>query len=341
MTPPMLRSRGEGGFSLIELMIALTIGLILLTVLASMFEQTTRGRTALERVSRLTENSRFAADVIGDDIRHAGFYGTFMPPTDAVFADPSPCDWNVIDLARIGWQVGLAPPQYPAQIQGYDDPGPAVAALDCLPNRVPGTDVLIIRRASSAAIAGATADLRNVYIQPSQCISDPAPLVVSNTAAQFALRTATCDAATLAPVRRYFVRVYYVASCNECAPSDGVPTLRRLEFVDGALRLVPLAEGVENFQLEYAFDIDEDATPDTFLTTTTSDTAPTSRWSNVVAVRLHLLMRSTEGAGPANTSPAVYDLGPGHSAETCRAGFKCRSLSTILRLNNVAGRRES
>jgi hypothetical protein len=52
-------------------------------------------------------------------------------------------------------------------------------------------------------------------------------------------------------------------------------------------------------------------------------------------------MRTTEGAGAANTSPAVYDLGPGHNAETCRAGFKCRSLSTILRLNNVAGRRES
>jgi hypothetical protein len=52
-------------------------------------------------------------------------------------------------------------------------------------------------------------------------------------------------------------------------------------------------------------------------------------------------MRTTEGAGAANTSPAVYDLGPGHNAETCRAGFKCRSLSTILRLNNVAGRRET
>lgn len=342
MKPDLTRHRRtSAGFSLIELMIALTIGLILLTVLTAMFEQTTSGRTALERISRLTENSRFAADVIGDDIRHAGFYGTFMPPTDTQFADPAPCDWNVIDLARIGWRFDLPWPQYPAQIQGFDDPGPAVAAIDCLPNRVAGTDVLVIRRASSAAIAGATADLRNVYIQPSQCISDPAPLVVSNTAALFTLRTAACDAAALAPVRRYFVRVYYVASCNECAPSDGVPTLKRLEFTDAALRVVPLAEGVENFQLEYAFDVDEDATPDTFLTTTTADTAPTSRWSNVVAVRLHMLMRTTEGAGAANTSPAVYDLGPGHNAETCRAGFKCRSLSTILRLNNVAGRRES
>jgi len=333
--------RASSGFSLIELMIALTIGLILLTALAAMFQQSVSGRTSLERVSRLTENSRFAADVIGDDIRHAGFFGTFMPPTDAVFVDPSPCDWNVIDLARIGWEPDLSPPRYPSQLQGYDDPPAAEPTLDCLPNRVPGTDVLVIRRASSVSVAGASADLRNVYVQPSQCISDPVPLRVSNTAAQFTLRTANCDAASLAPVRRYFVRVYYVASCNECAPSDGVPTLRRLEFIDGALRVVPLAEGVEDFQLEYAFDVDEDATPDTFLTTVTADTTPTSRWSNVVAVRLHLLMRSTEREATVNTSPAVYDLGPGHEAETCLQGYKCRSLSTILRLNNVAGRRET
>ncbi len=335
----MMRSRrASAGFSLIELMIAMTIGLILLTVLGTVFSQTSSGRVSLERITRLTENSRFAADVIGDDIRHAGFYGNFMPPTNTLYGDPLPCDWNVIDMTQIGWNPNLPVPQYPAQLMGFDDPGPAVAALGCLPDRVPGTDVLLIRRVSSAAIPGAAADLRNVYIQASQCINDPVMLRVSNTAAQFDLRTAACDVALLAPVRRYFVRIYYVASCNECAPSDGIRTLRRLEFLDGAPRVVPLAEGVENFQVEYAFDTNNDGTPETLLTTTTGGVTPTSFWSNVVAVRLHMLMRSTEPGGV--TSPSVYDLGPGHNAETCPANFKCRLLSTTLRLNNVAGRRE-
>ena len=247
-----MRRRHTAGFSLIELMIAMTIGLLLLTVLATVFDQTSSGRTSLERVTRLTENSRFAADVIGDDLRHAGFYGTFMPPIDAVYVDPSPCDWDVVDMARIGWEPNLTPPRYPAQVQGYDDPGPAVPTLGCLPDRVPGTDVLIIRRASSVTTAGPAADPRNVYVQASQCLSDPAFLRVSNTAAQFDLRTIACDAAFLAPVRRYLVRVYYVASCNECQPSDGVRTLRRGEFTETGLSVVPLAEGVENFQIEYA-----------------------------------------------------------------------------------------
>jgi type IV pilus assembly protein PilW len=332
--------RATAGFSLIELMIAMTIGLILLTVLATLFDQTTSGRTALERVSRLTENSRFAADIIGDDIRHAGFYGNFMPPTNTEFVDPSPCDWDVIDVARIGWEPNLATPRYPAQLLGYDDPVATEPAIACLPNRVPGTDVLVIRRAGSATVAGAATTLQNVYVQASQCVNDAVLLRVSNTASQFSLRTASCDNALLAPIRRYFVRVYYVASCNECAPSDGIRTLRRFEFIDGGTRNVPLAEGVEQFQVEYAFDTNDDGSPEQFLTTVTGGTTPTSRWSNVVALRLHLLLRSTEAAPAATTSPAVYDLGPGHNGVTCPAGFKCRALSTTLRLNNVAGRRE-
>jgi type IV pilus assembly protein PilW len=249
----------------------------------------------------------------------------------------------VVDVTRLGWDLAQPAPLYPAQLMGYDDPGPAVPAIGCLPDRVPGTDVLVIRRVSAVAISGATADLRNVYIQPSQCINDPVLLRVTNTAAQFTLRTAACDNALLAPVRRYFVRVYYVASCNECQPSDGVRTLRRFEFLDGAVRMVPLAEGVEDFQVEYAFDTNTDGTPETLRTDVTGGAVPTSFWSNVVAVRLHLLLRSTDaatGPGGAPTSPAIYDLGPGHNAVACPANFKCRLLTTMLRLNNVAGRRE-
>jgi hypothetical protein len=70
---------------------------------------------------------------------------------------------------------------------------------------------------------------------------------------------------------------------------------------------VPLAEGVEDFQVEYAFDTNNDGTPETLLTTVTGGTTPTAFWSNVVAVRVHLLLRSTEQGG--TTSPGVYDLG--------------------------------
>ena len=342
MRPTSMRPRrSNAGFSLIELMIGVTIGLVLLTVLATTFDRTSGGRSDLDRVSRLIENSRFAMDVIGDDVRHAGFYGTFLPPSDTVFTNTSPCNWNVADLTTLGWQPTPTAPQYPAQLMGWDDPIAGDLALGCLPNRVPGTDVMVVRRVSAQTIAAAAVDVRNVYVQASQCINDGSPLRVSNLASQFTLRTAACDAAVIAPIRRYFVRGYYVAGCNECAPSDGIPTLKRIEIIDNALRVVSLAEGVINMQVEYAFDTNDDGTPEQYLTSTAPGATPTSMWSNVVAVRLHMLMRSTEAAHAATTSPGVYDLGPGHTAETCPAGFKCRLVSTTMRLNNIAGRREN
>lgn len=331
----------NAGFSLIELMIGLTIGLVLLTVLATVFDRTSGGRSDLERVSRLIENSRFAVDVIGDDMRHAGFYGTFLPPSDTIFTDTSPCNWNVADIASLGWQPTATPPRFPAQLIGWDDPLAGDLALGCLPARIPGTDVIVVRRVSADTVAAAAVDVRNVYVQASQCINDAPSLKVSNLAAQFNLRTAACDPANLAAIRRYFVRGYYVAGCNECAPSDGIPTLKRIEIVDNALRVVSLAEGVVNMQVEYAFDTNDDGSPEQFLTSTTPGATPTSFWSNVVAVRLHMLMRSTESGHAATTSPGVYDLGPGHNAETCPVGFKCRLVSTTMRLNNIAGRREN
>lgn len=336
----MAPRRRSSGFSLIELMVAMTIGLITLTVLATVFSQTSGGRNELEKVTRLVENSRFAADIIGDDVRHAGFYGTFMPPSDAVFNDAAPCDWNTADVTRLGWNPAAVPPQYPTPMQGWDDPIAALPALACLPNRVPGTDVLAIRRASSQPIAQAAVALTSVYVQATQCINDATPLVVSNNSAAFTLRTAACDPAVLSNIRRWFVRVYYVASCNECAPSDGIRTLKRMEVVDNVYRVVSLAEGVEELQFEYAFDTNDDGTPEQWLTTTTASGAPTDRWSNVIALRMHLLMRSTESSATASTTPGTFDLGPGHNAETCPNGFKCRLLTTTMRLSNVSGRRE-
>lgn len=332
--------KASAGFSLIELMVALTIGLVVLTVLATVFARTSSGRGDLERVSRLVENSRFAADIVGDDVRHAGFYGTFMPPSDTVFSDPAPCGWNTADITQLGWQPTASPPRYPAQLQGFDDPGAGVAPLGCLPDRVAGTDVLVIRRSSSRPVLPAVVSATSIYVQASQCINDAVLLRVSNATADFTLRTAACNAANLAAIRRYFVRVYYVASCNECAPSDGIRTLKRMEVVDNVYRVVSLAEGVENLQFEYAFDTNGDGSPDEFRTDV-SGAGPTASWANVVAVRMHLLMRSTELGSTADTTPAIFDLGPAHPAETCPDRAKCRLLTTTFRLNNIAGRRES
>jgi len=337
----MDRRNPNHGFSLIELLIAMTIGIAILAVLGTVFSRTSSGRSDLERVSRMVENSRYTADVVGDDIRHAGFSGTFMPSSNVVFEeDVSPCAWNAADLSTLGWQPTASPPRYPAPLQGWNDL--AAGQLPCLLDRLPGTDVLAVRRVSSATVTTAqvTAAPTNVYIQASQCVSDPAPLRVSTDAAQFTLRSSTCGA-DLAGIRRYFVRVYYLASCNDCTGAgDGIPTLKRYERIDNVARIVSLAEGVTNLQFEYALDALDaaglaapDGTPEQLVTTT-------ANWANVVGVRMHALIRSSEPGFSVDTTPATFDLGPGHGAVACPDRFRCRLLTTSHRLNNIAGRRE-
>jgi type IV pilus assembly protein PilW len=142
-------------------------------------------------------------------------------------------------------------------------------------------------------------------------------------------------------LRRVSQRTYYVASCNDCAANDGIPTLKRVEAINGALRTTAIAEGVENLQVEYGLDIDDDGAPDTFATLGSgviTGVAP-NVWQNVVAVRLHVLTRNTQAsAGYRDTRS--YQVGPDVSLASPADGFKRTLLTTTVRLRNVAGRRE-
>lgn len=344
----MSARKSASGFSLIELLIAMSIGLVVLAVLGTVFSRTSSGRSDLERVTRLVENSRFAAEIIGEDVRHAGFFGALMPPSDVVYDDALPCAWNTADVTALGWRPGDTPPRYPSPLQGWDDPGAGAVDLGCLPNRVAGTDVLVIRRVSSMGTPLANVNVNNVFVQASQCVSDPAAVRVSNNSGQFTLRTAAC-AADLAAIRRYIVRAYYVANCNDCTGGgDGIPTLKRVENVNSGYQVTALAEGVQDLQFEYAFDVNTngvagtvpDGMPEEFSTTNTLAGPVATSWANAVGVRMHVLMRSSEPGLAVDTTPTTFDLGPGHAAVTCPDRFRCRLLTSTFRLNNVAGRRE-
>src|SRR5581483_7182506 len=63
------------GFSLIELMVALVIAGLLLLGMSAYFVSSSRTFSETERTSRQIENGRYAASLLREEIRHAGFYG--------------------------------------------------------------------------------------------------------------------------------------------------------------------------------------------------------------------------------------------------------------------------
>src|SRR5688572_13523335 len=67
--------RRSAGFSLVELMISITLGLIVLAVLATIFANASRARAEIERSSQQVDNGRYAVDLLSQDLQLAGYYG--------------------------------------------------------------------------------------------------------------------------------------------------------------------------------------------------------------------------------------------------------------------------
>jgi type IV pilus assembly protein PilW len=142
-------------------------------------------------------------------------------------------------------------------------------------------------------------------------------------------------------LRRLAQRSYYIATCNDCVADDGIPTLKRVEWIDGVQRTMSVAEGVEDLQIEFGLDtaVPSDGVPDTFVAVGGVTGVAPNLWQNVVSVRVHLLTRSTQPT-PGYTDTRTYQVGPGVVLAAPTDGFKRTLMTTTVRLNNVAGRSE-
>src|SRR6516165_9734189 len=242
------------GYTIIEMMVAVTISLIILAALVTLFAGNSRQRAQIALTNQQTENGRYALQIIGDDLRDAGYFATFNPGTVTApnaqlivpVALPDPC---ATDVPTLNNAVAIA-------VQGYDDGANAPA---CLPADLrAGTDIVVVRRASTCAVGAAGCDPQaagDIYLQTSGCTAEFAAgnyyALDSNTAA---LNLHRKDCVTAGLLYQYRTHIYFVA--NNDKANDGIPTLKRWELgVAGQPgTIVPLVEGIEDLQIEYGLD---------------------------------------------------------------------------------------
>ncbi|MEY3747881.1 MAG: type pilus assembly transrane protein [Pseudomonadota bacterium] len=172
----------QAGFSMVELMIAMTLGLLILAALVTLFINISRTNSEMAKMNSQIENGRFAMQILQHDVAHAGFWGDFMPqfndltwvsaPTDVPDAVPDPClphaAWTAQHVSNL---VGI-----PLQMYGDTVPAGAGCVTSLASNKKPGTDVLVVRHADTC-IPGDTNCEEDIagklYFQPSQCESNP------------------------------------------------------------------------------------------------------------------------------------------------------------------------
>lgn len=328
-------------------MVALTIGLLIMAGLTTLYVNTSSSYREVEQTSRQLENGRYAMQILSDEIQHTGFYGEYyklaLPPA----ALPDPCSIVVANL-----QAAL-----PLPLQGYD--APANSPIACLNNAnfKSGTDILVIRRAETTPPLSTTPVLNRVYIQANATqaeiqLGDPDG---PNNLETFELGTDKADSTpaaifkkdgvTAAAIRQYHVHIYFISPCdvqgnNNCdATDDGgkpIPTLKRIELESGpSMSTVSLVQGIENLQIEYGIDTTGDGVPDSYVAAPANTTA----WSNVVTLRLHLLARNIDtSAGYKDTKQ--YNLGLAGTTDPTNDAYKRHVYTALVRANNLSDRKQ-
>lgn len=334
-----LRLRWAAGFSLVELMVTMAVGLVLLGGLVSIVVSTSESNRQIEASSRQVENGRYSVAILTRAIQHAGFYGT-LSALGTVPPGTSPCLTAVSDLEA----------QMVLPIQGYDAPVAVGAGTDlpCIAeeNHLAGTDVVVMRRATSAITAATALSPDEVYLQ-----STPAQaLIRMGDPANFTLATHT---GTAAPIRKYRVEIYFVSPCSVPAPSSGglcdasadggrpIPTLKRLSLRGDGTALAwfeePIAEGIETLQIDYGIDTDGDGSANSYVT------APTTAadWTNVMTLKLHVLARNIEPSS-GYVEQKTYNLGLADAAYTPTAtNYRRHLFASAVRVINLSSRREN
>jgi type IV pilus assembly protein PilW len=291
--------RPAPGFSLPELLVAVTIGLLILAGMTTLFINNSRAQARVEAANRQIENGRYAIDLLSNDLRNAGYYGEFDPTVLASPAGlPDPCAATPAALRAA----------LPLHVQGV---APGAGLPSCIADVKAGTPVLVVRHARACVTddpnCGA-GDPAGPLFQASTCDNggelgsgDPANHYALDTEAT-GLNRHRRDCATTAPTRRYLTHLYFVAANDR--PGDGIATLKRAELriVNGApgFVVVPLAEGIAELHFEYGIDSNGDGTVDTYAPDPATaggcaDAAcAVANWRNTLAVRLRLAATGTE-----------------------------------------------
>ena len=272
---------GQRGLSLIELLIALVISVVMVAALSELYVNTSRTNQEMAKTNTQIENARFAMQFLQNDIVHAGYWGSFVPeftdltlidpPNDTPTLVPDPClpfatPWAEADIDAM---IGIP-------VQVHDTVAGTCGGLGIIANRLPGTDILVVRHANTCVPgeANCQADIEpNLYFQPSNCvleIEDDIFYTLDTVAANFTRYERDCvgssgspptiTAGTTAAKRKFIQNIYYIRDYANTV-GDGIPTLVRSRFdlnasgtLAGQQPAEELVQGIEAFRVELGID---------------------------------------------------------------------------------------
>jgi len=304
----MLTSRKSNkGFSLLETMVSLALGLVVVGMVIQLFINTKQNHAQNERVTESLENGRFALRTLTNDLKAIGFMGGMWDMTllnqDPTLSLATDCG----QAAEVNWVYDLT--TYKGMQFIYDvTSATASAQFQCI-NAAEfqnNTDILAVKRTFTEKDTGAVSDgvvyLRTDY--SSGCLwyksaGTPGPTGANCPTADF-------------EDWRYMANIYYIRSYSN-TPGDGIPSLCKKFLTTSAggapqptMSEVCLAEGVEHFHVQYGLDTDmpKDGVANKYVSNPTNNEVS----NQAVSAKIFVLARAKR-EDPVFANNKTYNLG--------------------------------
>ena len=307
----------QRGFSLVEMMLAMLIGIIIMGGILSVYTNTRDLQRSSEDQVNLVTDARFALETIGYDLRHAGvFGGTNLPSLVSCRTGDASCP-TMMPLATGDcfnqWYINIDQPVF-----GGESVPPG--GYSCILNHQANTDVLVVRYADSNAVATAdlvpgTAYVRSNYISGQLFMGTAQPVIPD-------------DAGTLTGNHQLYSRAYYISDFTN-TPGDGLPSLRRVDLIAGPqVQDQLILPGATNLQVQYGEDLDEDGAIDKFV-----NADAVTDFTKVYAVRLWVLIKTENEELGLNTA-RTYTIA-GNTINIPNDGYRRLLISSVVKMRNM------
>jgi type IV pilus assembly protein PilW len=286
VAPPWM----QRGFTLIELMVSLAIGMVITLALLTLLINVNRNNAELSRTNSVIENGRFSLQLLEADLSHAGFWGGYVPSFDDLnwsgtlgtndsatvsfpAAIPDPCAATSTWYASYDYRAQLI--GVPLQVYQVPVSGTSPICTGFITNAQPSTDIVVVRHAAPCQAVSTASDTDckysatsgDMYFQFSRCATDTVSYTLTTTVAGLNLKPGNCTGTS--PVYKFISTVYWVRSWFVTAPTpslpngDGIPTLVRTRFqavTVGAVTTVAhqstetLVDGIQAFRVALGVD---------------------------------------------------------------------------------------
>ncbi len=339
-----IRRDNSTGFTLVEMMIALTVGLFVLGALVAVISSAARSTKTNDQTSEMQSNGRYALGVILRDVEHAGQAG-LTPRATLLSSGLNPTGVvvnNDCDNTDFSLRLGQA-------VEGSDDNNPYSGTCITAANYSQG-DILVVRYAdmqTQTAVSDYTAAptfsvTNDIYLRSSYAVSK----LFQNSV------TLPTQVGNGPPMLDQLLKTYVYYISPDTSAGDGIPALYRLGLIAGVLTPELVASGIENLQVQYGV-VDESAIPPVTqylnacmpgatsvpsapcVNTWPSTTFPS--WTQVKSVRVWLLARNSDSKGNGGYSNQTsYQMGNVNYVPTVGTNDKFRRqlFMTTISLHN-------